>query len=172
MTRSERHVRGATLRRLRWSPEDLVRVETRDGFEVVAWTSRLSAKDAFTYLRRMAPPSANLWIDTFDGVHEMKGGDRAPDEMVQSPHRVLRIRLETDTETFVWEYPVDPKAKPPSRAAAGGRPAAERRPPQFALMSTNVAVSRVTQLVGETGTARVALGLEDIVAELPEGSSR
>ena len=170
VTKTERHVRGVRLRRLRWSKDDLARVESYDGFELVAWTSRLSAKAAFAYLRGLASPGANLWIDTFDGTHEMTDSDRPPDEMMHSPHRVLRIRLENDAETFVWEYPADPKARPPARATAGGRPEAERRPPQFALMATTVGAARVTQLVGETGTARVALGLDDIVAELPEAS--
>lgn len=150
---------------LQWESGDTARVEHHAGFVLVAWTSRLSAREALRLLHTRSHKDDVLLVDTLDESLELDPAAPLPEHLVSSSQLVRLLRLETESETLIWEIPF--KGQPASRRPAeGGRPAEEHERPLFAVLAEELPEARLRHHLENTATAFVAVDADDVVTAL------
>lgn len=132
-----------------WSTGERSRVELLDGFNLFAWTSRLSAGKAVRLLKRMAKQDASLIALTSSaGVHSEKATAFDRQYVYSRADRVRLLRLENPKATFLWEIRDD--------LDRGTKHA------DFVVMAKSVNASELDDLITETGMPRIALASTEI----------
>lgn len=150
---------------LDWTTGEHSRIESCEGFMLVAWSTRLSPVQALRLFRSRAQPEAMLTV-----LVEDDGALSTPVEDLDLRHyesradRVRLIRLENDHLTLLWEERSEKRNRSTSVRA--------ERTPQVAVLSDIVADVGVGELIEQTAAVRVVGFSRDIVALASELEKR